>query len=261
MRRAASSAPRRSVRAQRRRPVRRGIQAAAPGSVAGCPARGGWATYSTVVAGLGAHWPRCKGSSALAAWSGGRCGVTWTDAHLRFASGDASGPTASATSRAVASRGTRRTSTGSAPSSLDGERQEPLQPIAERVELGLGPVVRAAADDGLARVEEQVQHRLAAPRARSRASAIMSSSDEYDGRSHRRRSDAELPQHALGRVRPRRARVERTAAAWAAAGSAPPSTGTSSRLLRARPAWRCRRPGSTGVSGASTKSGPPLCAS
>jgi hypothetical protein len=48
----------------------------------------------------------------------------------------------------------------------------------------LRAVVGASADDGFARVEEQVQHRLTGAR-RSRASATMSSSDEYDGRSQR----------------------------------------------------------------------------
>ena len=49
---------------------------------------------------------------------------------------------------------------GMAPSSRVGEGEEAIEPIAERVELRLRPVVRAAADDRLARVEEQVQHRL-----------------------------------------------------------------------------------------------------
>src|SRR5262245_6731915 len=40
------------------------------------------------------------------------------------------------------------------------KREETLQAIAERVQLGLSAIVRAAADDGFARVEEQVEHGL-----------------------------------------------------------------------------------------------------
>ena len=54
-----------------------GSRSTGPGASARPPARGGCATYWTESPAPRAHSPSCNGSSALAAWSGGRCGVTW----------------------------------------------------------------------------------------------------------------------------------------------------------------------------------------
>ena len=128
-----------------------------------------------------AHSPSWNGSSALAAWSGGRCGVTWTiltrlDGRPRARRwrrrrvANSANVAAARRARCVANSKKRSSRSQNAASSA------------------FGPVVRAAADDGFARVEEQVEHRLAG-RARDRAPApIMSSSDEYDGRSQRMRA-------------------------------------------------------------------------
>ena len=110
--------------------------------------------------------------------------------------------------RAASTRpGTPRTSAGAAPQLARRERQEPVEPIAERVELRLRPVVGAAADDRFARVEQQVQHRLVPARPDRAPGAIMSSSEEYDGRSQRMRSSRSARSTRLVVYGLRRARV------------------------------------------------------
>ena len=88
----------------------------------------------------------------------------------------------------------------------------------------------------------------------------MSSSDEYDGRSQRMRATPQHPQHALGRVGRGARAYQILQRLRAPVGSSAAEIGTSSRsLVPGRVALSYAR--KYGVSGASTKSGPPLCAS
>src|SRR5688572_17035992 len=128
-------------------PARRSTHCTGPASGAVPLARGGCDTYWTSSPASRPQFPSCQGSSALAAWSGGRCGVTW---RIRM-------PLA------------RRSNVGGV-KLLEGggrgaqfprrERQEAVEAIEKGVELRLRAVVRAAADDRFAGVEEQVEDRF-----------------------------------------------------------------------------------------------------
>src|SRR5689334_9329298 len=87
------------------------------------------------------------------------------------------------------------------------ELEEALQPVAESRELRLAAVVGTSADDRLARMKEEIQHGL------SRGCEVARERDHVLERRVRRPQppdarEAELPQDALGRVRPWSARVE-----------------------------------------------------
>ena len=224
MRRAAAIAPRRSVLLTRPS-SRRGIQAAGPGSVAGWPARGGCATYSTVSPGLGRPQPELPRKQRVGGLIRRQVRRDVNDVQVSLAP-------------AVAAAELRERDRLGA-ELLRRERQEPLQPIAEGVELACGPIVGTAADDGFARVEEQVEHRLARARevARERDHVFERRVGRPQPAKPQQPQDAQQP---LGRVRPRRARV----GVLKALGQPPVQAGA----RRAPPAgcwcrhvWRCRR--------------------
>ena len=148
---------------------------------------------------------------------GGRCGVTW---RMRIA--HQAGGTACAELRERRRRGAKL---------ARGEREEPLEPIAERVELapavrlyGLPPTIaslewKSRLSTGSPRAARSARQRRSCPRATSTTAAASACC-----------SEPQRAQHALGRVRPRRARVGVLQRPRQRAGSAPP-----------RPAPRARR--------------------
>jgi hypothetical protein len=94
----------------------------------------------------------------LAAWSGGRCGETWQIAHAG-AQADARPGSRPRPARTASVFGKRHRLGAEF---LRGVGQRAAEPIEEGVELALRPVVRAAADDRLARMKEQIENRRAA---------------------------------------------------------------------------------------------------
>ena len=138
-----------------------------------------------------------------------------------------------------------------------GEGEEPIQPVAERIELSLRPVVRASADDRFARMEEKIQNGL------TRVREIARKSDHVLERRVRRPQPAQCGEAAAPAARAE----SYTAAAPArrhAAGTVgrrrfnAAETGTS-RTLLVPGAVALSYDRKYGVSGASTNSGPPLC--
>ena len=140
---------------------------------------------------------------------------------------------------------------------LRGEGQHAAEPVEERVELALRAVVRTAADDGLARVKEQVQNRrAAADDLARRARSCPRPSCTTDAASARARRAA-----AAARACVVYGHGARAVPALDHAGHAAVERGRDRQLehvARARRASRRRRRGSTASSGAPTKSGPPL---
>src|SRR5437762_11223174 len=87
----------------------------------------------------------------------------------------------------------------------DRELEEPLEAFDERGKLRLRSIVRTPANDRFARVEQQVEGGLAGARELTREfSHVVERRVRGPHPSHAR--EAELPEHAFGRVRTRRAR-------------------------------------------------------
>src|SRR5438477_12230734 len=121
------------------------------------PCSGGCATKITSSPRARAHSPNWNGSSAFAAWSGGRCGVMWTI--FKVAVGRLRLAEVRRSWLAVGLAELRERG-GCRLQRADRELDKTLEAIGKRGELGRGAIVRTASDDRFARVEEQVEHRL-----------------------------------------------------------------------------------------------------
>ena len=136
-----------------------------PGSGALPPARGGCATYSTVVAARRRPVAELERQQRVGRLIGRQVRRDVEDPHRGFTGRGVHGSRVEVAVRPVQRRvRTRANVTGTAPSSRVANARKRSSRSQKASSSACGPVVRAAADDGLARVEEQVEHRLAGGR-------------------------------------------------------------------------------------------------